>query len=64
MTVYHAKQDPGVTVAGVRASAALVVNNENIPVLAVDENGNVGLLGRVFCNGRVFSNLDQSVSER
>jgi hypothetical protein len=44
-------------VAGVRATVALLVNAVGIPVLAVDEDGNVGVFGRVF------SSLDQSTLE-
>ncbi len=39
--------DPNVGVAGVCASAGLIRNAQGVPVLAIDDMGNVGILGEL-----------------
>ena len=44
----RAEPNPRVHVAGVRATAALFVNEHGDPVGAIDSRGNLGLAGKVF----------------
>jgi hypothetical protein len=48
--------EPNVTVAGVRGKALLIRNRVGVPVLAVDDAGNVGALGDSYVKGGGISN--------